>query len=173
MEELSVRSVKKAYFPDIEAMRDVLRAKQSVSLDRRRKIMAMSAVGMIDFTVISLYQTGVIKKLPDLPFKVFDSDSVNASKKAYAAGLPDGTTGAMMYALTMMLASFGGSKQTGRNKLFDKLLFGAVALSSAAGLQYLYDMTFKQKKICVYCVTGAFLNIGMLPLSWSELKENS
>lgn len=158
-------------FPDIESMRNDLRDGHSASLERRRKIISLAALGLVDFTVISLYQTGVIRSLPDLPYKVFDSDSVNASKKAYASGLPDGTTGAMMYSLTMMLASFGGSKRSGRNPLFDKLLFGAVTASALAGVHYLYNMAFKQKKICPYCVTGALINLRMVPLAWAEVRQ--
>lgn len=156
--------------PAIAPMRNAWREGQTPSLERRRKIVGLSALGLIDFAVISLYQSGIIRSLPDLPFKVFDSNSVNASTKAYASGLPDGTTGAMMYAATMMLATFGGTKKTGRKSVWDKLLMAAVTASSFAGAQYLYDMAFKQKKVCLYCVTGAVLNFSMLPYAWSEIK---
>lgn len=168
---LPVTEFKELFHKDVEAIRDSLREENSPELDRRRRIIALAALGLLDFVVISLYQTGLIRSMPDLPFKVFDSDSVNASKKAYATGLPDGTSGATMYGVIMMLASYGGKKGIGRNKLFDFLLAGAVLANSAAGLQYLYDMAFKQKRACLYCVTGALLNLTMLPLALQGLKE--
>ncbi len=75
---------------NIAAMRDVLRTEHSEDLDRRRKVIGLSALGLVDFSIISLYQTGVIKSLPDLPFEVFDSNKVNASEDAYRFGAPDG-----------------------------------------------------------------------------------
>jgi uncharacterized membrane protein len=157
---------------DPASIRDTLREGSSISLDNRRKIIFLAAMGLCDFALISLYQSGVIKKLPDLPLPYFDSNEVNASKKAYASGLPDGTSGALMYAVTMMLASYGGDRNSGREKIWDRLLMGAAAIGSVAGLQYLYDMAFKQKKICMYCVGGAFLNLSMHSYAWNELKEN-
>lgn len=156
---------------DAEAIRNTLREGSSFTLKNRRKIILMSALGLCDFALISIYQTGVIRNLPDLPLPYFDSNAVNASKKAYASGLPDATSGAMMYALTMILASYGGERKVGRGKIWDKLLMGATVVGSVAALQYLYDMVFKQKKICLYCVSGALLNLSMLPYAWKELKQ--
>lgn len=156
---------------EIDEIRNTLRNEESESLNRRRKIAVLSVLGMLDFGVISLYQTGVIRHLPDLPFKIFDSDYVNGSKKAYQMGLPDGTTGAMTYALLLMLLSYGGKRELARSKLLDTLLMGAVAANSLAGLQYLYDMAFKEKRVCLYCVTGAILNFLMVPLAAKELNK--
>jgi uncharacterized membrane protein len=128
-------------------------------LDRRRKILCLSAIGLIDFSIISLYQTGVIKKLPDISLPIFDSNKVNAAESAYQFGVPDGPISATVYGLTMALASAGGSEKAGRKPLFDVLLGGAIAGNAAGALYYMYDMIFKQKKICLYCVTGAIVNI--------------
>lgn len=141
------------------AIRDVLRKGTDEDLDRRRKIIALSALGLVDFSIISLYQTGVIGKLPDIPLPLFDSNKVNASKEAYMFGVPDGPVSATVYAMTMVLASAGGSREASRKPVFDLLLGAAVAGNLGGALYYLYDMTFKQKKICLYCVTGAAVNI--------------
>ncbi len=93
---------------DAIAIRDVLRNDNSEDLDRRRKVIFLSAIGLVDFSIISLYQTGVIKSLPDLPFPIFDSNKVNASKSAYQFGVPDGPISATVYGLTMTLAAAGG-----------------------------------------------------------------
>ena len=42
--------------------------------------------GLVDFSYISLFQMGFIKSMPDLPGKIFDSNAVNSSKDARAAG---------------------------------------------------------------------------------------
>lgn len=154
---------------DVDAIRAELREGRSPSLTRRRWISALAAVGLADFAIISLYQTGVIRHLPDLPGKVFDSDKVNASHKAYAMGLPDGTTGAALYAIVLILASAGGSRRSGRHWVFDALLGGAIAAGAIGAAQYLYDMIRHQERACPYCITGAALNFAMLPLVAQEL----
>jgi uncharacterized membrane protein len=141
------------------AMRDVLRTEHSEDLDRRRKVIGLSALGLADFSIISLYQTGVIKSLPDLPFEVFDSNKVNASEDAYRFGAPDAPISAVAYAATMVLASAGGDEQTGRKPAMDVALGATVAGNAVGAIFYLYKMIFVQKKICLYCVTGAAINI--------------
>ena len=74
----------------------------------------MSALGLLDFSIISLYQVGVIQHLPDLPGDVFDSDYVNGSDEAYQFGAPDAPISAIVYALNMTLATAGGTEKTGR-----------------------------------------------------------
>lgn len=139
-------------------LRDELRAGISEDLGRRRKIIALSTLGLVDFSIISLYQTGIIKRLPDIPLPVFDSNKVNAAKDAYMMGVPDGPVSATVYGLTMVLAAAMGSESTGRKPVLDVLLGGAIAGNAAGAVFYMYDMIFKQKKICLYCVTGALIN---------------
>lgn len=143
---------------DAAAIRNVLRNEKSEDLDRRRQVIFLSALGLVDFSIISLYQTGVIKSLPDPPFPIFDSNKVNASKEAYQMGVPDGPVSAVAYALNMVLAAAGGSEETNRKPIYDVALGGVVLGNAAGAAYYLYDMLFKQKKICLYCLTGAAIN---------------
>ena len=101
----------------VDAIRRELRDGRSPSLRRRRWIGTLAALGLADFAIISLYQIGVIRHLPDIPGKVFDSDKVNASHKAYAMGLPDGTTGAALnFAMVPFVAKevAGAARAIGR-----------------------------------------------------------
>lgn len=127
----------------------------------RRQIAALSAAGLIDFTIISLYQLGIIDKLPDLPGKLFDSNSVNASKDAQVMGLPDGPVSLTLYAANILLAA-GALKQKKRGNIFDWLLAGLTIGQAAGGTYYLYNMATVQRKVCVYCVTGALINFATL-----------
>lgn len=144
---------------DAIAIKNELRNGHSEDLDRRRKVIGLSALGLVDFSIISLYQTGVIKKLPDIPLPIFDSNKVNAAQDAYRFGAPDGPISAVAYAATMVLASAGGSEKAERSPAFDVALGAVVAGNAAGAVYYLYNMIFKQKKICLYCVTGAAINI--------------
>jgi uncharacterized membrane protein len=157
------------------AIRDALRTGHNEDLDARRKVILLSALGLIDFSIISLYQTGVIKHLPDIPHPLFDSDKVNASEDAYMFGAPDGPISAVAYAATMVLASAGGDENTGREPVLDVALGATVAGNAVGAVFYLYKMIFVQKRICLYCVTGAAINIASAviaaPLFSKALKK--
>lgn len=125
----------------------------------RREIALLSVIGLVDFVPISLYQLGIIRHLPDLPGELFDSDYVNASKEAQVAGLPDGPVSLLMYAANLVLVT--GALKKKRN-VFDYLIAGNSLGQAAGGAYYLYNMATKQKKVCVYCVTGALINFATL-----------
>lgn len=136
-------------------IRDVLLHEESEGLERRRKVVALSVAGLADFNVIALLQSGVVKRLPDIPYPIFDTNGINTSKTSFAMGVPDAIISSMMFAMKMVLATAGGSKNASRKAVFD-LLLGAVSLGHAVGAaQMTYDMLFKKKRICIYCLTGA------------------
>ncbi|WP_373331063.1 vitamin K epoxide reductase family protein [Salmonirosea aquatica] len=140
---------------------DKMRADDSKAVVSRRRIAALAAAGLVDFSVISLFQLGYIKHLPDLPAKVFDSDRVNSSQDAELLGIPDAPISLMAYAATILVATAGnrGGKYT---KFFDLLLGGIVLGQAFGGAHYLYKMITVQKKVCMYCVAGAMINFAAL-----------
>lgn len=148
-----------------------VRQASSSKADYRRQIGALSAIGLIDFTVISLYQLGIINKLPDLPGKIFDSNAVNASKDAQFLGIPDAPISLTLYAANLLLTA-GALKQKKKKNGFDWLLAGSVIGQAAGGAYYLYTMAVVQKKVCLYCVTGALINFATLsPLTKLLFKK--
>ena len=138
-----------------------IRAKSDEATDQRRKVGLLSAIGLLDFVPISLYQLGLIRHLPDLPGDLFDSDFVNASDEAQVAGLPDGPVSLMMYAANLVLLA-GALKKKKKRNFFDYLVAGNSLGQAAGGAFYLYSMATKQKKICPYCVAGALINFATL-----------
>ena len=149
-----------------------LRTDNTEALRRKRKIVGLSALGLLDFSLISLYQSGVIKHLPDLPGNLFDSDYVNGSDEAYQLGAPDAPVSAMVYALNMVLATAGGTSKTGRHPAFDLLLGASLVANAGGAANYLINMITKQKKVCLYCVAGAAINFTALAVAWPDLKDS-
>jgi uncharacterized membrane protein len=141
------------------AIRQELLTGTGKDLEKRRTIAALSAIGLVDFAFLSLYQSGVIRRLPELPIKGFDSNKVNAATEAYQMGAPDATISACVYASNMVLATAGGTEASGRKPVFDLLLGSAIAGNAAGALYYLHNMIFQQKKVCPYCVVGAAINL--------------
>lgn len=138
-----------------------IRARKGEAADNRRKIALLSAIGLLDFVPISLYQLGIIRHLPDFPGELFDSDYVNASDEAQVAGLPDGPVSLLMYAANLVLVA-GALKKKKKRNVFDYLIAGNSLGQAAGGAYYLYNMATEQKKICPYCVAGALINFASL-----------
>lgn len=141
------------------AIRQELLTSRDEDLQRRRKLMTLSAIGMANFAFLSLYQSGAINRLPELPFKAFDSNKVNAAPDAYRMGAPDAAISTLLYAGSLVLASAGGTEASGRKPVFDVALGSVVAANAAGALYYLGDMLFKQEKVCPYCIAGAAINL--------------
>lgn len=125
------------------AIRQELLNSTDEALQKRRKIVMLSALGLVDFAFISLYQAGVIRRRPELPFDSFDSNKVNVAPEAYQLGAPDGTISAWLYASNMVLATWGGTEASGRKPGHDVLLGLTIAANTAGAVYYLNDMTFQ------------------------------
>lgn len=138
-----------------------IRNDSSEAAEYRRQIAALSAVGLLDFSLISLFQLGYIKHMPDLPGKVFDTEKVNSSEDAVLLGMPDGVISLGSYAATILLAT-AASRFKKPSRLLDMAMGGIVLGQAAGGALYLYNMAFVQKKVCVYCVAGAAINFATL-----------
>jgi uncharacterized membrane protein len=148
-----------------------VRERSGSAAEDRRNIGLLSAIGILDFIPISLFQTGVISHMPDLPGKIFDSDYVNSSKEAQVLGLPDGPVSLMMYAANLVLVA-GALKEKKRRNIFDYLIAGNALGQAVGGAYYLYNMATKEKKICPYCVAGALLNFATLAPVYRLFKRN-
>lgn len=138
-----------------------IRAHEDELSKNRRSIGVLSAIGLLDFIPISLFQIGMIRHLPDIPNKLFDSDYVNSSDEAQVAGLPDGPVALMMYGANLALAA-AAMKRKKETNVFDYLIAGNSIGQAAGGAYYLYNMAAVQKKVCIYCVTGALINFATL-----------
>ena len=149
-----------------------LRTADTPSLRRRRKVVAWSALGLLDFSIISLYQSGVIRHLPDLPLSRFNSDYVNGSDEAYQWGAPDAPISAVALALNMVLATAGGSEDTGRHPMWNVLLGLSLAAHAGGAANYLVNMISEQKKVCLYCVAGAGISAVSLTVAWPDVRDS-
>ena len=85
-------------------------------------------------------------------------------------GMPDGVISLGGYALTMLL-TVAASRFKKRSGLLDLALGGLVLGQAAGAAQYLYKMAFVQKRICVYCVTGAVVNFASLKPAFFLIRK--
>ncbi len=86
-----------------------LRLDSGPDMQRRRWLVGLSFVGVGAGMIVSLFQTGMIRRLPDFPFWPFDATKVDAQPYAYSRlQTPDALLMVTSYALTALLAGAGG-----------------------------------------------------------------
>ena len=152
-------------------LRRELQEAETGDLRLRRAIIGLSLVGMGAMAAVSLFQTGVIKHLPDPPLKDFDSDKVNSSDTAYALGVPDGTLSLASLAANIPLAAFGGANRAETQPLIPLAAAAKATVEAAVAGWYFYQMCAVEKKWCGYCIVGAAANWGVAALSVIEAKK--
>ncbi|HEX8657079.1 MAG TPA: vitamin K epoxide reductase, partial [Hymenobacter sp.] len=88
--------------PSPQQLSHELRQGSSPDLTRRRWILGLSLVGTAMGQIVSLYQTGIVKHLPDPPpHRLFNADKVDASTYAYKRlATPDALIMVVSYGLT-------------------------------------------------------------------------
>src|SRR3954468_4452649 len=98
-----IKEINKSTYMRTAAIRQELLTSEDEDLNRTRKVLTLTAIGIADFVFISLYQSGAIDRLPELPFKAFDSNKVNAAPDTYKMGAPDATVSTLLYAASMVM----------------------------------------------------------------------
>ena len=156
---------------ETQELRRELQESNESDLRVRRAIIALSLVGMGAMTAVALFQTGIIKHLPDPPLKDFDSDKVNSSDTAYALGVPDGTLSLASLAANIPIAAFGGENRAETQPLVPLAAAAKASVEAVVAGWYFYQMPTKEKKWCGYCIVGALANFGIAALSLVEAKK--
>ena len=151
-----------------ELSRDV-REGQGADMNRRRWIVGLSMVGVSIAQIVSLYQVGIVKHLPDPPLDIFDSDKVDASDYAYKRlATPDGVFMLFTYASTAWLAAAGGQKRVEKMP-WVPLLMGLKAVADVVtNLELAREEWNDNKKLCAYCQTASLLSLATLALAVPE-----
>ena len=154
-----------------QALRRELQNSNKSDLHLRRGVIGLSLVGMAAMTAVTLFQTGVIKHLPDPPIDGFDSDRVNSSDTAYALGVPDGALSLASLAANIPLAAFGGENRASETPLIPLAAAAKATVEAAVAGWYFYQMPTKEKAWCGYCIAGAMTNWGIAALTLIEAKK--
>jgi uncharacterized membrane protein len=152
-----------------------LRLETSPDLTRRRWGIALSLVGAAIGGVVTAYQTGLIKRLPDiLPGRIWDAEKVDASDYAYKRlQTPDATMMVATYAVTAAVISAGGKDRAEQ----------APMLPIAAALKAAFDFITcvklgqeewaENKALCSWCQVATGLSAATLALTLPEAVRAS
>ncbi len=100
---------------------------------------------------VALYQSGLMKHLPDPPGSIFDSERITSSRTAHPFGIPDSYPGLASYATTLGLVLLSGRSVVARRLLGAKLL-GDAGLATFNAVRQVVSFG----KLCSWC-TGTAL----------------
>ena len=146
-----------------------LREGKSPDLNRRRWIIGLSLVGCAMAKAVTLYQTGIIKHLPDPPLPVFDSDKVDASDYAYRRfNSPDGPGMLASYAVTAALAAAGGQDRAQQSPAIPVAMGLKILGDSAVALELAREEWQENKALCAYCQVATLCSLASVALALPE-----
>lgn len=146
-----------------------LRHARSADLGRRRWIVGLSMVGMAMGQIVGLYQTGILRRLPDPPVGPFDSSRVDASDYAYKRlDTPDGLMMAGTYAVTAILAGAGGRDRAHDHPALPVALAAKTLYDSYVALKLGREEWQDNKALCAYCQLATLASLASAALALPE-----
>ena len=146
-----------------------LRLGQVPDLRRQRWLVGFSFVGVAIGQVVGLYQTGILRRLPDPPAGPFDSERVNASAYAYKRLLvPDAFLMVGTYAVTAALAVAGGEDRARKTPWLPVALAAKTAYDVATNLKLAREEWQDNRALCAYCQTATLVSVASAALAMPE-----
>jgi hypothetical protein len=155
-----------------ETLSRQLRTAHTPDLSRRRRIIGLSMVGAAAGAIVTLYQTGIVKHLPDPPLSIFDSDKVDASTYAYKRGnAPDAPAMLVTYGLTAWLASAGGKDRAQRHPWLPVALAAKTIFDAGSALKLAQEEWSTNQKLCAYCQAATVASVASVALALPEAAK--
>jgi uncharacterized membrane protein len=147
-----------------------LREGNTPDLIRRRWIIGLSMVGAAMGQIVSLYQTGILKSLPDLPIPNVDSDRVDASDYAYSRlNSPDGFIMVLNYAATAWLAGAGGKDRAKKTPMLPIAMGAKLLVDAVVATELAREEWAENKAFCEYCQVATLCSFASLALAMPEI----
>ena len=154
-----------------EALSHQLRTGSEAFLARRRGVVGLSLVSAGAMGVITLYQMGIIKHLPEPPLPYLNADKVDASAEAYAYfATPDGALGVASYATTLVLAAMGSQERATEQPWIPLALMAKVLVDAAGAGKLTVDQWTKHRAFCSWCLLAAGATFATVPLVVPEAR---
>lgn len=146
-----------------------LREGRGEYLHNRRGIVCLSLSAIGCMGLIALYQTGVIKHLPEPRFPGFDADKVDSSDEAYGHfDVPDATIGLGSYAITLGLAAMGGKSRAAKQPWIPLALAAKTLADAGQAAKLTYDQFAKHRAACLWCLVATVATFASAALALPE-----
>jgi uncharacterized membrane protein len=119
---------------------------------------ACCCAAMATLAPVALVQLHIIRDLPELPGRLFDSKRVVRSEGAYHLGIPDGVLGLASYGVTLALLVAA----TPERPMVRRLLRGKLALDATMAIRNVRKQVTEHKRICSWCIGAAVATAGLV-----------
>lgn len=142
-------------------------------LEERRRIVALGLLATSAMSAVTLYQTGIIKHLPEPPLAYLDAEKVDASPEAYnrlGTATPDAAFGLVSYAVTIVLAAMAGTDRARQRPLIPLALAAKVVLDALNSGYLTWEQIAKHKALCSYCLLAAAASFAAVPAALPEAR---
>jgi uncharacterized membrane protein len=157
--------------PRAEAVSDQLRRHDSDFLRGRRRAAALALGATGALGVVSAYQIGVLKHIPEPPVRLFEADKVDASGEAYVLfSMPDGILGMLSAVTTAALATMGTHDRVRRQPWLPLALAAKAGLDGVYAVLLTVEQGTKHKRFCSWCLTAAAASIATIPAVLPEAR---
>ncbi len=154
-----------------ERLSHQLREGSDKYLRRRRAIVGLSLTSIASMGVITLYQMGLIKHLPEPPLPYLDADKVDASAEAYETlSVPDATLGLLNYSATIILAAMGGKDRACEQPYLPLALLAKTLVDATQAGKLTVDQWTKHRAFCSWCLLAAGTTVATVPLAVPEAR---
>ena len=138
-------------------------------LQRRRMVAGLTLLTISSMGVMTLYQLGILKRLPEPPLPGLDAEKVNGSAQAYGLlSTPDAVLGLGSYAATLGLAAMGDKNRSHIRPWIP------LALAAKAGVDLLQAANLTRKSwtdyrsFSLYSLIALVATLATLPLAVPE-----
>lgn len=146
-----------------------LREGQSPDLQRRRWVLGLSLVGLVAGGIVSLFQMGMLRRLPDLPFRPFDATRVDAAPYAYSRlQTPDAALMMVSYAITAALAAAGAPDRARRDPAIPIALAAKTGFDSLSAIRLGLEEWRDTRALCGYCQAATVASVLSFALALPE-----
>lgn len=152
-----------------------LRGGQEHHLRQRRAVVALALVSSGAMAVISLYQMGLIRHLPEPPLPVFNADRIDASAGAYSRlATPDALLGLGSYAATAVLAGMGGARRAHETPWMPLALAAKMGFDVGQAVRLSVQQWRGYRQFCFWCLTAAAATFAaapqVVPEAWAAAR---
>lgn len=150
-----------------------LREADSPDLRRRRWAIGLSFAGVLIGKVVGAYQTGLIKRLPDvLPGPIFDAEKVDASDYAYQRlQMPDAMLMIVTYGATAAAVAAGGKDRAIENPALPIAAAAKAGYDLVTCLRLAREEWRENKAFCSWCQVATLISAATLALTLPEASK--
>lgn len=142
-------------------------------LRHRRGTVGLSLAAIGSLGVVSLYQVGIIRRVPEPPLPFLDADGVDAAPEAYEVlDTPDAVLGIASYALTAALAAAGGEDRARERPWLPLALAGKVAFDVVQAGKLTLEQWTEHRAFCLWCLAAAGASFATAPLVLPEARAS-